>query len=187
MEILQATMADFDGILALLQANHVDHIPEEEKKNGFVTTHFTREQMETLIVREKGVIIAKENGIVYAFATAAPWAFWATWPLFAHMITELPKFTFEGQTLTVQNSYQYGPVCVHKDFRGTGLFEQVFYASLASMEARFPIMATFINQINPHSYKAHTGKVPMTTAGTFQFNGNNYYLMACSTSLQPKK
>ena len=73
MEILLATMDDFDGILALLKANHADNLTPEEKTEGFVTTNFTREQMETLIVQEKGVVIAKENGRVVGFATAAPW------------------------------------------------------------------------------------------------------------------
>ena len=58
----------------------------------------------------------------------------------------------------------------------------MFFASLAHMRDRFPIMATFINQINHRSYAAHTRKARMTQAGTFQFNGNDYYLMACSTS-----
>ncbi|HMM31933.1 MAG TPA: GNAT family acetyltransferase, partial [Clostridia bacterium] len=67
--------------------------------------------------------------------------------------------------------------------RGTGLFERVFYASLASMRERYPIMATFVNQINHRSYAAHTRKVPLMTLGNFQYNQNNYYLMACSTAL----
>lgn len=186
MEILLATMDDFDGILALLKANHADNLTPEEKTEGFVTTNFTREQMETLIVQEKGVVIAKENGRVVGFATAAPWDFWAQWPLFTYMIDHLEEYTFQGKTLTVENCYQYGPVCVDRAFRGTGLFQKLFYASLESMAYRFPVMATFINQVNPRSYRAHTKKVPMDTCGTFPFNGNQYYLMACSTSLRPE-
>jgi hypothetical protein len=44
-------------------------------------------------------------------------------------------------------------------------------------------MATFVNQINHRSYAAHTRKVPLMTLGNFQYNQNNYYLMACSTAL----
>lgn len=186
MAILLATMDDFDGILALLKANHADNLTPEEKAEGFVTTNFTKEQMETLIVQEKGVVIAKENGKVVGFATAAPWDFWAQWSLFTYMIDHLQEYTFQGKTLTVKNCYQYGPVCVDRAFRGTGLFQKLFYASLESMEHRFPVMATFINRVNPRSYRAHTKKVPMDICGTFPFNGNQYYLMACSTSLRPE-
>ena len=64
MEIVQATLEDFDGIVALLKRYHVDYISPEDKVNGFVTTNLTTEQLTRLIVDEKGVTIAKENGRV---------------------------------------------------------------------------------------------------------------------------
>lgn len=183
MIITQATLEDFDGIHALLKANHVDYIKEAEKVNGFVTTNMTDDQLTRLIVEQNGVTIAKESGKVLAFAFAAPWSFWKEWPFFAYMIEHLNGYQFEGKTLTTKNTYQYGPVCLDRSVRGSGTFERVFYASLATMRNRYPIMATFINQINGRSYAAHTRKVPMITAGTFDFNNNHYYLMACSTAL----
>ena len=184
MTITLATMENFDGILALHKIYHTDYISPEDRPNGFVTTNFTPEQLEALITQERGVTIAKDDyGKVCAYAMAASWAFWAQWPLFTHMIQHLEEYSLNGQTLSEENSYQYGPVCVAGEHRGTGLFEQVFYFSLASMKDRYPIMATFINHINSRSYAAHTRKVPMTETGSFQFNQNNYYLMACPTSL----
>lgn len=182
MEISRATMNDFDGIRALLRANHIDYISEKDKADGFVTTNMTDHQLEALIVQEHGVTIAEDQGKILAFAFAASWDFWKEWSFFAYMIERLPEFTFDGQVLTTKNCYQYGPVCLDKSIRGTGVFEQVFYASLAHMKPQYPIMATFINQINQRSYAAHTKKVMMAQAGTFQFNGNDYYLMACLTS-----
>ena len=187
MMITQASMDDFAGIRLLLKANHIDYISEQDKPDGFVTTNFTDTQLENLIVHEHGVTIAKENGKVLSFAMAASWEFWSEWPFFAYMIEKLQEFSFDGQMLTRENSYQYGPICIDKSVRGTGLFEQVFYASLASMKERYPIMATFVNQINHRSYAAHTRKVPLMTLGNFQYNQNNYYLMACSTTLTQAK
>ena len=181
MEVLQAGMKDMEGVLRLLRANHADTLGEAERADGFVTTNITPEQMEQLIAKENGVTIAREDGRVLAFAMAAPWEYWAVWPLFTHMIAILPEYSFGGQRLSTENSYQYGPMCVDKSARGTGLFEQVFDASLASMAERFPIMATFVNQANPRSYAAHSRKARMETSGTFDFNGNHYYLMACAT------
>ncbi len=183
MIITQATMEDVGGILSLLKANHINNMSEEDKPDGFVTTNFTEAQLEALIIKERGVTVAKENGKVLSFAMAASWEFWEEWPFFASMIEKLPEFLLEGQVLTRENSYQYGPVCVDKSARGTGLFEQVFYASLASMKERYPIMATFVNLVNQRSYAAHTKKVSLSTLGSFKFNENNYYLMACSTAM----
>lgn len=185
MEIRQATQNDAQGILKLLQENHVDNITDPS--DGFVTTNMTLQQLETLITKENGVTIAVEQDRIVAFAMVASWEFWSEWQFFAYMIERLSTFSFEGQTLTVENSYQYGPVCVDQQFRGTGVFEQVFAKSLASMQARYPIMATFINQINHRSFAAHTKKVGMTQVGTFHFNQNNYYLMACRTARETGK
>jgi sugar phosphate isomerase/epimerase len=61
MIITQATLQDMDGVFAILRANHVSNVPEEEKKNGFVTTNLTEEQMKALIEKENGVTICLEN------------------------------------------------------------------------------------------------------------------------------
>ena len=183
MVIKQADMKDFEGIVALHKGYHTDFITDEDRSDGFVTTNFTPEQLEDLIVKEHGVTVAKdENGKIVAYAIAASWEFWVQWPLFTYMIERLPEYSLKGQELSTENSYQYGPVCVEKSLRGTGVFEQVFYASLSSMHEHYSYMVTFINQINPRSFAAHTNKVHMTKAGTFKFNNNNYYLMACSTN-----
>ena len=87
----------------------------------------------------------------------------------------------EGRTWTLANSYQYGPVCVDGAYRGSGVFEGIFGASLARFKDRYPFMVTFINQINPRSYAAHTRKAGMTEIGKFDFNGNHYWMMAIRT------
>lgn len=181
MEIMQATMADLDGVLALHRKYHTASISEADKPDGFVTTNFTDTQLENLVKRENGITIAKQDGIVLSYAMAASWQFWSEWPFFAYMLERLSESRFEGQALSAETSYQYGPMCVDASARGTGVFADVFNASLLHMSDRFPIMATFINQINGRSYAAHTRKVAMKAVGTFQFNNNDYYLLACRT------
>lgn len=185
MEIRQAEMHDLEGILALHRQYHVNSIALADKPDGFVTTNFTQEQLQALIEQERGVTIATEGDTVIAYAMAASWQFWSAWPLFVHMIAKLPEHTYNGQVLSVENSYQYGPICVAKAYRSTGLFETIFHASLASMASRYPIMVTFINHINPRSFAAHTKKGKMDTVCTFQFNNNDYYMLACPTHKNP--
>lgn len=179
MTITQATVQDIPAVLALLKANHADNVAD--KSNGFVTTNITEEQMAALILNENGVTIAKDGDKIVAFALAASWKSWSVWPFFVNMIKELPKFSFEGESLSTENTYQYGPVCVDSAYRGSGVFEQVFAASLSSMQDRYPLMATFINMVNPRSYAAHTRKAGMEEVGRFDYNQNHYYLMACRT------
>lgn len=186
MEVGFAKIEDIENILILLKENHIESIKEEDKKDGFVTTNITKEQLKDLIEKENGVVIAKENNKVLAFAFAASWEFWSQWPFFQYMIEKLKDFSFNNEVLSIKNSYQYGPVCVSKKVRGTGVFEKIFFKSLASMKNKYPIMATFINKINPRSYAAHTKKARIVEVGSFSYNNNNYYCMACSTDLKEK-
>ncbi|MDY4005960.1 MAG: GNAT family acetyltransferase [Fusobacterium varium] len=181
MEIRYAVYNDLDRVLDLLRTNHVDTISEEEKQNGFVTTNITKEQLCNLMETEKGITVAEDGDRIVGFALAGSWNFWQPWPLFTYMIEHLKEFELNGETLTVENSYQYGPVCLDKKYRGTGIFEKLFTFSLKSMADRFPYMVTFINQVNPRSYAAHTRKANMIEAGTFDWNNNHYWLMAIQT------
>ncbi len=185
MVITQATVKDMEGVLALLKANHVSSMTEEEKKNGFVTTNMNEEQFIRLVEEEDGVTIAKDGDKIVAFALAASWDYWKEWPLFQYMIEILPENSYNGETLTTKNSYQYGPVCVDKNYRGQGIFEKVFFASLENMEKRFPYMITFVNKVNPRSFAAHTRKAHMDEVMDFSWNSNNYWMLGIKTSARP--
>ncbi len=112
---------------------------------------------------------------------SASWQFWCQWPMFAYMVEHLADATYLGNSLTVDNSYQYGPVCVDKSVRGQGVFEQVFTFALAQMSQRYPFLVTFINQTNGRSFQAHTRKVKLDVIETFSFNHNEYFKLACKT------
>lgn len=182
MEYTLATMNDLPAIKALLARYHKDTISQEDIPGGFVTTKLSDQQFEDLIVNRKGVTLAKdENGTVKAFALAAGWDYWMQVPIMKRMTEVLPDMPFEGTALDETNTYQYGPVCVDVSVRGTGVFEGIFKASLKQFEDQYPVMVTFINQINGRSYAAHTKKAHMTEIGTFDFNDNHYWMMAIKT------
>lgn len=176
-----ASLADIDAVLALHSQYQIDTIAEADKADGFITTQFSREELTNLITQENGLFLAKQYGEVVGYAMAASWQYWSKWPMFAHMISELPTLNYHGQALTVENSYQYGPVCIHKKVRGTGVFENLFEFALAHMSLRYDVLLTFINKINPRSYQAHTKKAHLEVIHEFGFNGNRYDELACFT------
>ena len=177
-----ATLKDIDGIKALLKKYHKDTISDEDRPDGFVTTAITDDQLKKLIEQEHGVtVIADGKETILGFCFAAPWDFWSVWPLFRHMMDIIPSYSFEGKPLVLEETYQYGPMCVDRSIRGTGAFEKLFFASLKQWKDRFPVMLTFVNQINKRSENAHNNKAGMETIGTFDFNDNHYYLMAIRT------
>ncbi len=177
-----ATIADIPNIESLQKRYHVSFINEEEKKNGFVTTLFTSEQLTELIEKEDGISIACDGDKVVAYAMSGSWQFWSKWPLFQFMIADLPNTAYLGQTLSTENSYQYGPVCIDMAYRGKGVLEALFAHSTRQMSKRYPILITFINHLNPRSFKAHTEKVGLEVIKSFVFNGNNYYELGYDTA-----
>lgn len=177
-----ATPEDIPQVYALQQLYHVSTISPEDKDSGFVTTLFSHEQLMQLIEKENGLSIACDGDRVVAYVMAASWHYWSAWPFFQHMIELLPTTYYMGQPLTVENSYQYGPVCIHKEYRGKTVLPELFEFSRQQMAQRFPILITFINYINPRSYKAHVDKLGLEVIRNFEFNNNQYYELAYDTS-----
>lgn len=176
MKVSVATLFDIKDVLKLQTRYHIASIAQEDKASGFVTTAFTTEQLTRLIEDETGLFVVRnDSGDLVAYAMAASWSFWSQWPMFAHMITGLPELEFLGQQLSVENSYQYGPVCVDKSVRGTGVLEEVFDSARAQMARRYPILVTFINKTNTRSFVAHTKKLGLQVIQEFEFNGNHYH------------
>lgn len=175
MQYRTAGKEDTPGIAALQQKYHVTTISDEDRSDGFVTTLFSEGQFAELIEKENGLAIAQDGKNIVAYAMAASWQYWSAWPLFQHMIEDLPNTEYLGQRLSAENSYQYGPICTHRDYRGTEVLPNLFEFSRTQMAERFPILITFINQINPRSYKAHTEKLGLDVIKTFEFNNNQYY------------
>ena len=181
MQLKLAETTDIDDVLELHYRYHIDSMSEEDKTGGFVTTHFTREELIALIQQENGLSIALQDGRVVAYVMAGSWQFWSPWPLFAFMIKDLPQLEYQGHILNTENSYQYGPICIDKSVRGSGVLEQIFYFSMEKMAARFPILVTFVNKVNIRSYEAHHRKLGLDVIQEFSFNNNHYYELACLT------
>jgi hypothetical protein len=182
MQLKIAQLEDIDNILKLHAKYQLATIKEEDKKDGFVTTGFSYEELKDIIEQEQGIFIAVKDDIVLGYVMSASWQFWSKWPMFVHMIKDLPKLNYLGETLSMDNSYQYGPVCIDKSVRGSGLLEKLFDFALESMSKRYPILVTFVNKINERSYAAHKRKLGLDVIQEFEFNGNHYYEMVYDTS-----
>ncbi|HPL98641.1 MAG TPA: GNAT family acetyltransferase [Bacillota bacterium] len=177
-----AVIKDIPAISELQKKYHIATISEEDKPDGFVTTLFTEEQFKELIEKENGIAVAYDGDKIAAYAMAASWEYWSKWPIFQYMIEDLPNIEYMGQILSVKNSYQYGPICIDKDYRGTEVLPKIFDFSRIQMKNRYPILITFINHINTRSYNAHTKKIGLDVIKSFVFNNNNYYELGYDTS-----
>ncbi len=185
MEITLAKTADIEGILDLQEKNLVSNLKDNEKADGFVTTPFLKEQIQELI-ELNGVFIVLINKKVQAYLMCASWQYWIAWPMFEYMASFLEDLEFNGLKLNMENSYQYGPICVSKECRGTDAFKSLFEYAREEMNKKYPILITFINKVNKRSYEAHVRKLKLEVIHEFTFNNNSFYELAYDTSISVK-
>ncbi len=177
-----ATVDDIEQVLALHARYHVDTVSDEDRKDGFVTTALTPELLVELIEDEDGLVVADDNGRITGYLMSASWQYCSKWPLFQYMISRLGELEYQGLTLSETNSYQYGPVCIDTEFRGTGVLQGLLACSLTVMKERYPILVTFVNKVNPRSLKAHQSKLNFQPLLDFEFQGKNFVLLVYDTS-----
>ena len=182
MNIRNATREDIEGVLMLQAKYLLANTPDDERENGFVTTPFTVEQIENIIAQD-GLFIAENENKVVAYAFAGSWEYFSQWAIFPFMAIRLSNYGLENKEVTTENSFQYGPICIDADYRGSGLFQQLFEAMRIAMQKRYPIGITFINKINKRSYEAHTKKLEMKVVDEFTFNNNDFYGLRFDTSV----
>ena len=175
-----ATHNDIPAVLNLQEQNLYENLSDEEKRSGFVTTPFTIEQLERLI-QLRGLFISESETDITGYAMAAGWDYFSQWQIFPYMISRLSGSTFNGITVSAQNSFQYGPVCIAAVQRGSNTLPRLFEEIRIEMATRYPIGITFINKINSRSYQAHTRKIGITVIDEFEFSGRNYYALAFDT------
>lgn len=177
VDFVIATLDDIPSVLSLQDKYLVTRLSEEEKKEGFVTTPFTVAQLQFVIANE-GLFLAKNKGETVAYIFGASWDFFKQWPIFEYMTTLFPYLHFKNFDITTHNSFQYGPICIDKKFRGSGVILPFFEFMRVHMKDKYPLGITFINKINIPSFKAHTKKLQWEVIDEFYFNENTYYVLA---------
>lgn len=172
-----ATTRDIAGILTLQAGNLYANLSDDDRRDGFVTTPFTPALIAEFIT-EQGVFVAEHAHHVVGYAFAGAWHLFDHWPIFSAMTARFPSLRFADQPLTVAGTFQYGPICIDREWRGSGLFPQLFATVCAAFAPRTLIGTTFINQRNARSMRAHTQKLGLLVVDTFCFNDQSYATLA---------
>ena len=178
--IRPAIESDFDGILALHARNLYTNLSPTELAGGFVSNPFTSDLLGQLLGQD-GVFVAESESKIVGYVLAGDWNFYAQWEIFILMISRLPELKFQGRELSVDRTFQYGPICVDLAMRGSSIFPQLFELMRSSFAPKFPIGVTFINKLNQRSFEAHTRKLDLEIIDEFEFNGNSFYTLAFLT------
>ncbi len=178
MTIRQANPEDLDDILSLQEKYHVSNLTViEQQEKGFVTMKVTSDQFLELI-QKRGVFIAIVDNILAAYALSSDWRFYRQWAIIKEMEAVLPTFTLNNAILKVDNSFQYGPVCIDEAYRGRNILAYLFQAIERYYAKKYAYSITFINKKNERSLRAHAKQTPLSIVGSFGFNENEYFALA---------
>jgi hypothetical protein len=179
--IRTATESDFTGILDLQARNLYANLAATELPGGFVTTPFSTDLLRLLLI-QNGVFVAERDRQIVGYLLGGDWEFFSQWAIFKVMIDRLPQLIFQNREITVDNSFQYGPICIDRSSRGSQVFPELFDLMRVSFAPKFPIGVTFINKINERSFAAHTRKLKLDIIDEFEFNGNSFYTLVFLTA-----
>lgn len=171
MIIRIASESDIGGILELQSQNLYTNLSEVDRVEGFVTTPLTVDHIKTLL-SQTGVFVVEQEETVVGYTFAGNWDFFSQWAIFPYMVSRFPDLNFQGTKITVDNTFQYGPVCIRRSLRGSDVLPQLFETMRSNFATRFPIGMTFINKANPRSLAAHTRKLGLEIIDEFEFNQN---------------
>ena len=170
-------ISDIQGVLNLQAANLSRNLTEEEKEKGFVTTPFTVKQIEN-IISQNGLFVTEHQGKIIAYVFAGTWEYFSQWEIFNFMVNRFPTLKFKGKSVSTQNSFQYGPICIDENFRGKNLINAIFETMRLEWKKRYPLSITFINKVNQPSTKAHVQKLGWEIIDEFDFKDGIYLGLA---------
>lgn len=175
IQFRHAVGEDFEKMVELQNGNLITTLGDQ-KSDGFLSAAFTAEQF-TEFRESVAVIVAVDDTSVVGFACASTVEFCKQNPLPASMIARFAGIVIGGKNLAELRSVICGPICVAKNFRGKGIFEELYSTLFRSVGNDFDVALALVSTENPRSIKAHE-KIAMTSVDNFEFNGREFYTVA---------
>jgi hypothetical protein len=174
----RASPSDYDGILKLQKGNLLVNLSSKQAEDGFLFVEFSEKQIDE-INRDLCVIVAESGSEIVGYLGGTSCRYSTQFPILLTMLGRLNKLAIEGNQLTEENTFIYGPVCIGKSARGSGILNGLYQAlkEIASMRYSFCIL--FISDKNPRSINAHL-KLGMNRLVVFEFNDGLFHIMGSS-------
>ncbi len=146
---------DLQGILDLQLENHLTTLSLEEKKSqGFVTVRHSIEQLEELNKIAPHIIAKYENEVV-GYILAMTKASRNLIPVLIPMFDQFDQLLYRGKSVSEYEYLVIGQVCVGKNQRGKGLFDQMYQAYQQAFQSSYDFAITEISLSNVRSLAAH--------------------------------
>lgn len=148
-------LRDLQQILTLQSANLMAGLSASEwQEQGFVTVRHTLDVLQKMHDAAPSIII-KDNDRVVAYALTMLRECSHMVPVLAPMFANFEKLSWKERPLNAQRFYVMGQICIDKDYRGRGLFDQLYQKHREVYSPRFDLLVTEIATRNKRSLRAH--------------------------------
>ena len=152
---ISKTEDEIAGILALQEANlSVVLSPSEIQSQGFVTVTHSREELTRLNDIENH-IIAKDGDKVIGYVLAMTKASASALPVLEPMFEVFDEIFYRNKLVSAYQYLVVGQVCIDKQYRGQGVFDQLYSAYKNRFQSKYDFAITEIAVKNLRSQRAH--------------------------------
>src|SRR5262245_21642469 len=147
--------SDLEGILKLQKSNLRRSLQADEiQSQGFVTVDHTFDVLNRLNDHEKHVI-AKDHDTVVGYVLAMTKHSKLEIPILFQMFDVFDAVVFNGKRVSEYNYMLVGQVCIAKEYRGQGIFDNCYEAYRKFYKEKYDFAITEIAKSNPRSLHAH--------------------------------
>jgi ribosomal protein S18 acetylase RimI-like enzyme len=146
---------ELEEIAALSSANLRTIVSEAEKaEQGFITWEYSVQLLKDMHAIAPS-IIAKWNDHVVGYALVATHAMSGVHAEMNVMLNNLATLTYEGKAMNDYKYYMMGQICIAKEHRGQGLFDQLYEHHRKMYQNQYDILLTEVSTSNHRSLRAH--------------------------------
>jgi GNAT superfamily N-acetyltransferase len=158
---------ELEQILQLQQQNLKQFISQEEKDSqGFLTMQFNLPMLQQLHALAPSIIIKEEDQVV-AYAMTLTLEGRQAYPDLEPMFVNFEKLQWQGKSLYDYRFYVMGQICVSKEHRSKGLFDELYQHHKTVYSPHYDFIITEISTSNYRSLQAHK-RVGFETIYTYE-------------------
>lgn len=172
----RATDADYAGVLQLQEENLRVNLSDPQTADGFLMRRYT-EEMFRRVNNELAIVAAVAEGRVVGYLCAKCFPYAVEFPVLKALISHTSGMKIGGVTVDAETAFIYGPVCVSRSVRGTGVLAGMWTALREIAAPYRKVAVLFIADANRRSLRAHE-KLGMTHCGMFVQDGNHFHALA---------
>jgi ribosomal protein S18 acetylase RimI-like enzyme len=146
---------ELEQILALQQSNlQANNGLAEIESQGFVTVQHSLETLQMMNQLAPSIII-KDNDAVIAYALVMLKSCRNLIATLEPMFAEFDNIEWNGNALDAFKYYVMGQVCISKNYRGIGLFDQLYQKHREIYSEEYDFVLTEVALRNKRSLRAH--------------------------------